>query len=897
MSVELNISVSAYPDLNASEESPSEKKLEEFLSLSEEQQQVFLQNRSSRREIEEIISNADQRKVRDKTSGDLLIHRLVRCSSQEGRALALFCLESGVEINVTNQRGETPLFLAIVNKDAPLTQQLVLRGADTQSLMQVALDQESYVCARVLARFVIPTVQLLQTLVSIDDTIDLFEQKLGVLDIWRERGSLKDFEDQLWEDFLEAMGGVFNEPDAASASRLFRYLTHYSMGSSQCEETKQKVVIELIKILQNLDVLGENEEAFLQALEGKSITLTFENYKEISQDKENAHCNRFVHRLLENQAHDTKELYKLCMAISKEESYEKLPLLIDKFHKKVGKMKTCTKEMQKVIASAEMRLKAYQKVLREIDSQNYLTRVLPPQLQKILIPKWIHEGRWDYLAKIIQVNYESTNQPTTGKALYMFAMDKLLLQEGHLYDGMDIGIPPRYLHPALAEVAKDPLFKDAGELFKRLAPLLEEFVMMRASMSHQDLGTVEKTETRILKKLKTMKEGEQLLIPAGSRGHATCLLVEKTDRSHFKMTYYNTGAGTLLYHYSGEKINAFQTFEVISEIPEASLLSLENWRKFMKTKDMKNIQGSYECFQKVLGRVGKREGPSPFQEDYEAKQASGTCATQCLMAYLRHQVMKIAPGTPEEKKAFYKAFKTYIVSEIYKKLLPQTDGFLKDHAEKITEKLKAEQELLEIAKNPHSFEDAKGQLVSRLEEVGLTQEAKALKGQGSSSVMGRYGILREASKVLADCYLKRSEHSNLELLKSNLALSLVLARFQHRAAILSRIRTSLKVAAHDPNQNVLPEAMNKLLFHTSFTEPSFEEIVGLIGDDPAPYERMEALLKCIEQRAHKVMPEKANRVVSQLADRCNPELRKWILFYWETLTNNSSAAGYTPTDH
>lgn len=71
--------------------------------------------------------------------------------------------------------------------------------------------------------------------------------------------------------------------------------------------------------------------------------------------------------------------------------------------------------------------------------------------------------------------------------------------------------------------------------------------------------------------------------------------------------------------------------------------------------------------------------------------------------------------------------------------------------------------------------------------------------------------------------------------------------------------------------------MYAFLCHSSFTEKAAKEIVRLIGNDPAPYERMEALLKVMEQKHHKVLPEKANKVISDLADLCNPALKKWTL--------------------
>jgi len=259
----------------------------------------------------------------------------------------------------------------------------------------------------------------------------------------------------------------------------------------------------------------------------------------------------------------------------------------------------------------------------------------------------------------------------------------------------------------------------------------------------------------VVKKLQQLKSAESLLVPTEHKLHGTCLLVTKTDNETFQLTLYNAGQGCISWHYRWENTNFYQTFDIIDNVPKESVYEINTWLELaMISSEAVSMDPIYRLIHEQLGKGGTVSPPSPNLEDYEAKQHSGTCSMQCLLALLRHQCMQLAIGSPAEKEATYKLIKTMMLLQYHQDNFQHADKAIQTHLKTVIKKLKAEAKAVEIAADSAKFEEAMRQIKESLLSLNKHQAVEQLEARDSSTKMARYATLRTASKILSEALLE-----------------------------------------------------------------------------------------------------------------------------------------------
>lgn len=258
----------------------------------------------------------------------------------------------------------------------------------------------------------------------------------------------------------------------------------------------------------------------------------------------------------------------------------------------------------------------------------------------------------------------------------------------------------------------------------------------------------------IAHKIENISYAHPVLIPAGCAGHAVSLCVEKTSEDTGRLIIYNTGMGVSQYHAHWKDTNRYQTHFVIEDIPLKDLQNWQNWLTVFKLKSCKEIKPLYEHLLEV-GQKGCIVFPSGNIEDYEAKQMSGTCSAQNLMACVRHQIMSQVEGTLQEKLGAYRLLKAYLMQQIGDSLLSQVDPIIRDPVQEKLVKQNALLKLAKIAEDESSYRSHLSELTHALCELGAQSFVQKMPNAMNSSFLARFATLEKCSKKLASLWGKQ----------------------------------------------------------------------------------------------------------------------------------------------
>ncbi len=218
---------------------------------------------------------------------------------------------------------------------------------------------------------------------------------------------------------------------------------------------------------------------------------------------------------------------------------------------------------------------------------------------------------------------------------------------------------------------------------------------------------------------------------------------KKTGDKRYRLSHYNTG-DLLEKHYRLKNSPKFQTFDIIENVPEEDLLQEGIWEN-----SRRSASEIYHFVRSTLGKNGTRLPPSPHKEDYEARQEEGTCLTQCLMAMLRHQIMELAEGTPQEKLALYKMIKSKILIRFYAdNKIHFSSDLIKELALPL-EKHKANTFLYSVAEDKQAFGESLASMKGALQE-----NADGLHAPEPDTTLLRFSTLRQASSLISNKFLK-----------------------------------------------------------------------------------------------------------------------------------------------
>jgi hypothetical protein len=433
----------------------------------------------------------------------------------------------------------------------------------------------------------------------------------------------------------------------------------------------------------------------------------------------------------------------------------------------------------------------------------------------------IQEGLWQCLT--VQTGSEYSPVVFSSKLFLGLFLDKLVVPEERELKGFDPRFPAGALLRSLQRSA-EILVKDAtlaevfGSVDHRLRPLLKEFIGLYTSgLSAHNL---------VLARMLKMKVGEELLVPTGCSGHATLLLVQKSDGEHFRLIHYNTGGGVAKWHPQWKGTHKYQTFLIIDGVPAESVLDETNLSKLLlSARTASSMDPVYGHLINGLGKGGVVLEGSNVESDYQSKQASGTCATQCLIALLRHLAMQMAAGSPEEKEAVYKIIRNRIFDVWRTDQVPENLKMVARHVPFVINKLGAQFTLYKAADKKEDFQRTLNQVCDRLEMCKQHQVADRLLKNPSDTTFQRYATLRGASAILYGLWDSGVEVP-LDKEDESPVLQFALLKFEAANMTRKNLRVRLDEALEEHNENDWTKELYRTVLATPHLDWGIEQCVS-----------------------------------------------------------------------
>lgn len=343
----------------------------------------------------------------------------------------------------------------------------------------------------------------------------------------------------------------------------------------------------------------------------------------------------------------------------------------------------------------------------------------------------------------VKQRYKNREDKTLDKAKFHFLLDKIPVETQTFWASF-IDISGMYLIRAVNEVVDDiKKERDDRELSEADQTLIQILSSLASSIAITvELNSIQNDNVRqklISKLLDTSPIDFPILLPTGSLGHSMVCCIKRKPHDKFQLTLYNTGDGVEKYHHKSQNpdVNKYQTHLIIDDLDADVLKDPNIWDKFMEARWSEDVEAIYSWF-KELSTKGKERAPSENPNDYEQKQISGTCSAQCLMAFIRHQIMEASSGDLK-KMGMYKLLKARTIFKLGSEDLEATDKLLKEHLSKKLELVGAEIALSKIAESGKEFESIFD---------SIAKNNKAL--QKPTGVFERFAFLREYALKMDD---------------------------------------------------------------------------------------------------------------------------------------------------
>ncbi len=464
-------------------------------------------------------------------------------------------------------------------------------------------------------------------------------------------------------------------------------------------------------------------------------------------------------------------------------------------------------------------------------------------------------------------------------------MDKLFIPEEEHQGSLPV-ITTKYVHLALQRLVQNENSWVMDEecrhclkvLQEKLIPLLEKHLeLFRLEfVSRNEMVYLDE----IYASVKKLKVGEAFLIPIGCLRHATDLLVKRTGPSIFCLVHYNTGFGVDKWHHRYQQTHLYQTFDQIDEVPEASVLNEEEWRKhFLGLRKQKEMDFGYDWIRNHIGKGGVIKPASVHEEEYEAIQNSGACTTQSKMALIRHEVMQIIPGTPAEKEAGYKLIKTYLFLQFLQDHQDTLEEGVKQHLLSILEKLQGEQALIQITLDEQRMLEASEKLKEIFQRLGENPDMASLPAE--ASFLMRYAHLRKLSlTIFKQGVLNQGKLSDEEL--SQPLFQFLSAKKSKELCVKKNIAALFKKTAEKKDQSFI-DGLFFILVHTPHLTFTLKEGLPYLADElptaNQPPKRTKELLDSLNVQ-HAENDPLVKQIAEEFANLGKRELSKYVTETW-----------------
>lgn len=382
----------------------------------------------------------------------------------------------------------------------------------------------------------------------------------------------------------------------------------------------------------------------------------------------------------------------------------------------------------------------------------------------------------------------------------------------------------------------------------------------------------------IVKRLNQMQVNDKMLIPVGSLGHVTCLLVTKSEEESFQLTLYNTGAGVITWHPRWKNTNRYQTFFVIDDIPKSQLMNQDSWLSLMMFREnTESMDPIYQLLLSSLGKGGKLLMPSSHETDYEAKQSERTCAMQSIMGAVRHQFMQIVKGKPEEKEAAYKILKANMFHRYNVDNEDKIDPKVRECCLSLFNKISAEKEMVNIAKNLANFNSFMSKMKTLFIELDAKDTFELLLQKSAKTTLERYAILRTASTALCMIWLKMGSPTVSN--RSEKVLMLAIAKYEHQLIIMSNLKKRFELCEKGNDINEVSTLIATVVTSTAYPQMGVDYALSFFGEDLAIIQKFLTIINKFGTQMNWFVDQFANTIESN----GNKILAKQIRNYWKLI--------------
>lgn len=840
----------------------------------------FIESKGSEELLRKAVAVTDQTSL---IHNDMPLHlNLAIHPSPIIRALAPICYSHGADINATSsKKGCTALHAAVMRHDANLVGVLLANNIDTQAksllspplAFQLALEKGSAsVCLKFL-QYQVPCspeeklsafLLLFSSRTWTDDDLPLME-------------SLKD---QLLNDHLDspAYQGllttalnyyVYTPPSQeASAITLFYDALLVELLEKQCvfSQDQHGALNSLLANVHARQFKGKHATALVQCLInsktifelspppfGKSILIEILEDESAPKTVKDAILAKTSPEALQAYQDLRAKMDKMFMFTDWDDSaphsfrdlidaidLETLTKTLESLkYPIIDELKANNNNISSTLKSLENIRIATEKLANSPDSPSYGNELAGWERDAVAY-LLAENSHFEALVRSFDAEYEKNYR---NKIQFHFLLEKAAVPDPGptFYHGLAHRFTSAAFYTMLKSYLDSSDFANLADEFAqdRVQQIREEVRAATVlSALHKELSPREYAK-QSQKNLSELELGKSTLIPFCSLGHAVLFRASQDSPNTFSLTLYNTGRGLVNNHPQWESTNKYQTHLTVSGIPKSALLDTDRLFDYFSEQEKSDELGAtYDFLDALVQCGGTREAPSIREDDYEQKQASGTCAASCFFAYFRHQLVS-RHGTESQGLALYKKIKAGA-------LLPWGEGNLSDvdktihrcSLPKLT-KLKAD---LELAKASNSKEDsariAKA-LKNTLEAMGSQDLTKALNNIEKLPSHNRYLLLRSASKLLAERWMLSPATESPK--EGNSELGYAIALWKVRQQAVRHIHQDLKALLDARDYSNFAYTCFGLISSTVHSAIGVEEATLHLNPDKAPEDQKDAV--------------------------------------------------------
>ncbi|GAB4228787.1 MAG: hypothetical protein Tsb0021_06370 [Chlamydiales bacterium] len=446
-----------------------------------------------------------------------------------------------------------------------------------------------------------------------------------------------------------------------------------------------------------------------------------------------------------------------------------------------------------------------------------------------------------------EMSPEERVKKVASKLVMQFMMDKLFIPGEHVYWGMRVSFTSYAFMDVIRTLEETKLPGFLGQFWQQTKKNLETILQFYFILSviKQDKNRFVET---IFSKLETLKEEESFLIPLITSDHVVAMEVTKNKNATFGVVICNTGKGVLENHYRWKETNRYQTFDRITDIPAAALLKKELLEELIASLK-EGVNGIYKHIHQKQCVGGLRIPPSDYEEHYDARQASGSCPSQVLLAWFRYRIMHDSGLNPNEGEALYKILKTHIIKHLKEKKEPYLDKTIKLHLSTISKKQEAEIALIKSAENKKTFLDTLNIIMRFLKNNQIEQVAEIVNLQNTETALSRYSILRQISNLLVAKLREESESFDFQNLKEQEqdSLSLVHAKIQNFKVVLNNIEESMNDSLKKENYTQAAEIIYRMVTATPFVQLAIQKGADIFSHENTPFQGISTFLHALNK--------------------------------------------------